>query len=101
MRNKFTTLWIWLLICPLALDYKAGLDDGNHALQILITVPVLGAGLILWLIAPSFTRRSRLRSIITAATIMTVGGSIVAQLGQGNALRNYPLTPLPLRVFLL
>ena len=23
MRNKYTTLWIWLLLCPLALDYKA------------------------------------------------------------------------------
>lgn len=101
MRNKFTTLWIWLLICPLALDYKAGLDDGNHALQILITVPVLGAGLILWLIAPSFTRRSRLRSIITAGTIMTVAGSIVAQLVQGNDFGNYLRTVLPFGLFLL
>ena len=101
MRNKFTILWIWLLICPLALDYKAGLDDGSHAMQIVMTVPVLGAGLILWLIAPSFTRRSRLRSIITAGTITTVVGSIVAQLMQGNDFGNYLRTLLPFGLFLL
>src|SRR6266853_5790000 len=59
MRNKYTTLWIWLLLCPLALDYKAGLDDGSHVMQVVMTLPALGAGAILWLIAPSFTRRSR------------------------------------------
>ncbi|WP_213768715.1 hypothetical protein [Caballeronia sp. dw_19] len=101
MRNKFTILWIWLLICPLALDYKAGLDDGSHAMQIVMTLPVLGAGLILWLIAPSFTQRSRLRSIITAGTIMTVAGSIVAQLMQGNDFGNYLRTLLPFGLFLL
>jgi hypothetical protein len=101
MRNKFTTLWIWLLICPLALDYKAGLDDSSHTIQIVMTVPVLAAGLILWLISPSFTRRSRLRSIITAGTITTVVGSIVAELMQGNDFGNYLRTLLPFGLFLL
>lgn len=101
MRNKYTTLWIWLLLCPLALDYKAGLDDGSHAMQVVLTLPVLGAGAILWLIAPSFTRRSRFRSIITAAVIATVIGSIVAQLMQGNDFGNYLRTLLPFGLFLL
>jgi hypothetical protein len=101
MRNKFTTLWIWLLICPLAFDYKAGLDDGSHAMQVVMTVPVLLAGVILWLIAPGFTRRSRLRWIITAGTIATVAGSIVAQLMQDNDFANYLRTLLPFGLFLL
>ncbi|MDN7182731.1 hypothetical protein M0D69_32880 [Caballeronia sp. SEWSISQ10-4 2] len=101
MRNKYTSLWIWLLLCPLALDYKAGLDDGNHVMQVIMMMPVLGAGLILWLIAPSFTRRSRFRSIITAATITTVVGSIVTQLMQDNDFGNYLRTVLPFGLFLL
>jgi hypothetical protein len=101
MRNKYTTLWIWLLICPLALDYRASLDDSSHMLQILLTVPVLGAAAILWLIAPKFARRSRLRSITTAAIIMTVVGSIAAQLIQDNDFSNYLRTLLPFGLFLL
>jgi hypothetical protein len=101
MRNKYTTLWIWLLLCPLALDYKAAADDGNHVMQVVMLLPVLGAGLILWLIAPSFTRRSRFRSIITAAIMLTVVGSIAAQLLQGNDFGNYLRTLLPFGLFLL
>jgi hypothetical protein len=101
MRNKYTTLWIWLFLCPLALDYKAAADDGSHAMQVVMTLPVLCAGLILWLIAPSFTHRSRFRSIITAATITTVVGSIAAQLLQGNDFGNYLRTLLPFGLFLL
>jgi hypothetical protein len=101
MRNKYTTLWIWLLLCPLALDYKAGLDDGSHVMQVVMTLPALGAGAILWLIAPSFARRSRFRSIITAAVIATVVGSVVAQLMQGNDFGNYLRTLLPFGLFLL
>jgi hypothetical protein len=101
MRNKYTTLWIWLFLCPLALDYKAAADDGNHVMQVIMTLPVLGAGLILWLIAPSFTRRSRFRSIITAAIIATVVGSIAAQILQGNDFGNYLRTLLPFGLFLL
>ncbi|MGA7817260.1 hypothetical protein, partial [Caballeronia sp.] len=101
MRNKYTTLWIWLFIFPLALDYKAAEDGGNHLMQVLITLPVLATGLILWLIAPSFTRRSRLRVAITAATVLTVVGSIVAQVLQGNDFGNYMRTLLPFGLFLL
>jgi hypothetical protein len=101
MRNKYTTLWIWLFLCPLALDYKAASDSGDHTIQILMTLPVIGAGLILWLIAPGFTRRSKLRTIVTAATIVTVVGSIVAQLLQGNDFGNYLRTLLPFCLFLL
>jgi hypothetical protein len=101
MRNKYTTLWIWLFIFPLALDYKAAEEGGNHLIQVIITLPVLAAGLILWLIAPSFTRRSRLRAAITAATVLTVVGSIVAQVLQGNDFGNYMRTLLPFGLFLL
>jgi hypothetical protein len=101
MRNKYTNLWIWLFLIPLSLDYKAAEDAGSHVIQVLMMLPVLAAGLVLWLIAPSFTRRSRFRSIITAATIMTVVGSIVAQVLQGNDFGNYLRTLLPFGLFLL
>lgn len=101
MRNKYTTLWIWLFIFPLALDYKASEEGGSHIIQILMTVPVLAAGLILCLIAPGFTRRSRMRTVITVATAMTVVGSVVAQALQGNDFGNYLRTLLPFGLFLL
>lgn len=101
MRNKYTTIWIWLFVFPLALDYKASEEAGSHVIQVLMTVPVLVAGLILWLIAPGFTRRSRLRTLITAAIGMTVIGSVVAQVLQGNDFGNYLRTLLPFGLFLL
>jgi hypothetical protein len=101
MRNKYTTIWIWLLLCPLALDYKADLNSDAHGVQILETIPTILAGLVLYLIAPSFTRRSRFRSIITAAILLTVVGSVAAQLIQGNDFGNYLRTLLPFGLFLL
>jgi hypothetical protein len=101
MRNKYATIWIWLLMCPLALDYKASANSDAHGLQIMLTIPPILAALVLWLIAPSFTRRSRFRSIITAAIVMTVIGSIVAQVVQGNDIGNYARTLLPFGLFLL
>src|ERR1700710_2138251 len=99
MRNKYATIWIWLLMCPLALDYKASANSDAHGLQIMLTIPPILAALVLWLIAPSFTRRSRFRSIITAAIVMTVIGSIVAQVVQGNDIGNYARTLLPFGLF--
>jgi hypothetical protein len=101
MRNKYATIWIWLLMCPLALDYKASANSDAHGLQIMLTVPPIIAALMLWLIAPSFTRRSRFRSIITGAIVTTVVGSIVAQLLQDNDVGNYMRTLLPFGLFLL
>jgi hypothetical protein len=101
MRNKYATIWIWLLMCPLALDYKASLNSDAHGLQVLLTIPPILAALMLCLIAPSFTRRSRFRSIITAGVVLTVIGSITAQLVQGNDVGDYLRTLLPFGLFLL
>src|ERR1700687_1518050 len=64
MRNKYTTLWIWIFLCPLAMDYRAVDDKASHAAQILLAVPTLAAGAALALIAPRFLRHSGLRSFV-------------------------------------
>ena len=101
MRNKYTTLWIWLFVCPLALDYKGAEASSGHAAQFLLAALTLGAGLILVLIAPRFGRPSALRSIVTAALLLTVLGSFVTQWLQGNDFGNYLRVLLPFVLFLL
>jgi hypothetical protein len=61
-NNRYASLWIWLFICPLAMDYKAVNDASSHLAQILLVGPTLFAGAVLMLIAPRFTEHSRLRS---------------------------------------
>ena len=101
MRNKYTTLWIWLFVCPLALDYKGAEASSGHAAQFLLAALTLGAGLILVLIAPRFGRPSALRAIVTAALLLTVLGSFFTQLLQGNDFGNYLRVLLPFVLFLL
>jgi MFS family permease len=101
MRNTYTTLWIWLFVCPLALDYKSAEETSSHIAQVLLALPTLAAGLTLALIAPRFTRGSGLRLAITAGVLLTVLGSLVAQLLQGNPFDNYLRVLLPFVLFLL
>ena len=63
MRHQYATLWIWLFLLPLALDYKAPDANVGHFVQFIFVLPVIAAGLALALIAPRFHDSSRLRSV--------------------------------------
>jgi len=94
MRNKYTTLWIWLFLFPLALDYKTAERSAGHSAQLVLAALTIGAGLVLILISPRFGRPSALRATVTAALLLTVLGSFVTQLMQGNDVGNYlPVLP--------
>ncbi|WP_454732772.1 MULTISPECIES: hypothetical protein [Cupriavidus] len=101
MRNRFAPLWIWLMLYPLALDFKSVDENGTRILQILLTVPAVGAAAALALIAPRFTGRTQLSRLAMAALLLTVPGSLVAQLVQGNDLGNYLRVLLPFLLLLL
>lgn len=101
MRNKFTAVWIWLFLVPLALDFKASEDAASHLAQILLVAPSVGAGCLLLLIAPRFERRSHLRKLVTFGLLATVIGSAFTQILQGNDVGNYLRVLLPFLLFLL
>lgn len=101
MRNRFATIWIWLMLCPLAVDFKSVDENGSRLTQILLTLPVIAAGIALALIAPRFVTRTRLSSVVMAALLLTVPGSIVPQLIQGNDVGNYLRVLLPFMLFLI
>jgi hypothetical protein len=100
MRNKYALFWIWIFILPLALDFKSG-ETASKLVQILLVLPAFGGGLVLALIAPRFRHRSKLRGIITGALLLTIAGSAVTQLLQGNDIGNYLRVLLPFVLFLL
>lgn len=101
MRNKFTGVWIWLFLLPLALDFKGAEDAGSHLTQILLVAPSVAAGLLLLLIAPRFEYRSHLRKVITVALLVTIFGSLFTQILQGNDGGNYLRVMLPFLLFML
>ncbi|MFL9858216.1 hypothetical protein PQR72_21170 [Paraburkholderia madseniana] len=101
MRHQYATLWIWLFLLPLALDYKAPDANVGHFIQFVFVIPVIAAGLALALIAPRFHNGSRLRSVITFSVLLCVLGSIVAQFVQDNDTGNYLRVLLPFVLFLL
>jgi hypothetical protein len=100
-RNRYARLWIWIFLVPLAMDYKAVDASSSHVAQLLLAVPTLAAGAILALIAPRFQSSSRLRSFVTCALIVSVAGSFITQLLQGNDFGNYLRVLLPFGLFLL
>ncbi|CDY75908.1 FIG00456118: hypothetical protein [Caballeronia glathei] len=100
MRNKYALFWIWMFLLPLAFDYKGG-ETGSKVIQILLVLPSVAAGLVLVLLAPRITRRSRLRRFVTAALMLTIAGSAVTQLLQGNDIGNYLRVLLPFLLLLL
>lgn len=100
MRNKFVVFWIWMLMLPLAFDFKSG-ENASKLIQILLTIPPVLGGLILVLIAPRFTVRSRLRTFITCTLVLTIAGSAFTQILQGNDIGNYLRVVLPFLLFLL
>ncbi|SOE68226.1 O-antigen ligase [Burkholderia sp. OK233] len=101
MRHQYATLWIWLFLLPLALDYKAPDANVGHFVQFVFVIPVIAAGLALALIAPRFHNGSRLRSAVTFSVLLCVLGSIVAQFVQDNDTGNYLRVLLPFLLFLL
>lgn len=101
MRNKYATLWIWMCLCPLALDYKAPDADSGHAAQILLVAPTLAAAVALAFIAPRFRYSSTLRSFIMFCLLLSVPGSLISQLVQDNDFGNYLRVLLPFLLFLL
>ncbi|WP_250492636.1 hypothetical protein [Caballeronia sp. GAWG1-1] len=100
MRNKFAVVWIWLFLLPLAFDFKAA-ETASKAIQILLTVPSIGAAIALMLIGPRFAYRSRLRTVITSLFMLTMVGSIATQVLQGNDSGNYMRVILPFLLMLL
>jgi hypothetical protein len=100
-NNQYANLWIWLLICPLAMDYKAATDNSSHLAQILLVVPTLFAGAILLLIAPRIAERSRLRAFVWLALVLAVPASVITQLVQGNDFGQYLRVLLPFALFQL
>src|SRR5262249_61707078 len=59
------------------------------------------AGAFLVLIGPRFMHRSRLRAVVPVSLMITVVGSIVPQLIQGNLFGNYLRVLLPFVLMLL
>jgi hypothetical protein len=100
MRNKFAVVWIWLFLLPLAFDFKAA-ETASKAIQILLTIPAIGAACALLMIAPRFAQRSRLRTIITSLFLVTILGSVATQVLQGNDSGNYMRVILPFALMLL
>ncbi len=100
-RNPYAHLWIWLFVFPLAMDYKAANAGDNHLAQIFLTIPALGAGVILSLIGPRFRDRSPLRSLMTVSLILAVPASLVTQWLQENSVGQYLRVLLPFALFQL
>ncbi|WP_183085118.1 hypothetical protein [Trinickia fusca] len=100
-RNRYANLWIWLFVCPLAMDYKAVDNASSHLAQILLTLPTLAAGAMLMLIAPRFRERSGLRAFVTLALVLAVPGSLVTQWLQDNVIGQYLRVLLPFALFQL
>ncbi|SAL38709.1 hypothetical protein [Caballeronia humi] len=100
MRNKYALFWMWMFLFPLALDFK-GAETGSKVLQVLLVLPAIAGGIALLLIAPHFARRSKLRKFVTAALLLTIVGSAVTQVLQGNDFGNYLRVLLPFLLMLL
>jgi hypothetical protein len=86
---------------PLALDYKSVDKTSGHLAQYLIAIPTLGAGMILCMIAPRFAHKSGFRSFTAGALVLTLFGSLVPQLLEGNEFGNYLRVLLPFLLFTL
>jgi hypothetical protein len=99
MRNKTAVLWIWMCFVPLAFDYKAPDAQFGHGAQWAVVFPALAGAVILSMIGPRFTRASRLRTFVTGAIVLSLCGSLVAQVLQHNPFGNYLRVLLPFLLF--
>ncbi|HEY1608855.1 MAG TPA: hypothetical protein VGG24_06290, partial [Paraburkholderia sp.] len=101
MRNRHAALWIWMCLLPLAFDFKAPDAQTSHAAQWLAVFPAIGGAIALIMIGPRFAHRTPLRSFVLTALLLSVGGSVVAQVMQGNDFGNYLRVLLPFLLFAL
>jgi len=101
MRNRHAIVWIWMCLLPLAFDFKAPDAQTSHAAQWLAVFPAFGGALALALIGPRFAHPTPLRGFVAGALWLSVGGSVVAQLMQGNDVGNYLRVLLPFLLFAL
>jgi hypothetical protein len=101
MRNKHAVLWIWVCLVPLAFDYKAPDSQFGHGVQWLVVFPAVAGAAILAMIGPRFARPSRLRSFVTCALVLSLFGSVIAQLLQHNPIGQYLRVILPFLLFVL
>jgi len=92
-------MWIWLCLLPLAFDFKAPDAQTSHAAQWLVVFPTLGGALALMMVGPRAAHRTPLRSFVAAALLLSVGGSVVTQMVQGNDVGNYLRVLLPFLLF--
>ncbi|SOE98697.1 hypothetical protein SAMN05446635_6674 [Burkholderia sp. OK233] len=99
MRVKNGSLVTMLFLLPLAFDYRSVDDSQGHLLQILLVAPALISGALLALTGPRFGARSQLRTFVTAALVVTIAGSMVTELVQGNDIGNYLRVILPFILF--
>lgn len=100
MRIKYVPLLMLLCILPLALDFKSE-EGGGHAAQIALVIPVLLSGFLLALSGPRFRNASTLRSLAFLAVTLTVAGSVVPQILQGNDPGNYLRVLLAFLLFMI
>jgi len=100
-QAKYVPLLIILFLLPLAFDYRNADENGSHALQYALVAPVLLSGFLLSLRGPRFRTRSQLRSIVTSALILTVCGSLVTEIVQGNDPGQYLRVALSFVLFAL
>lgn len=100
-RNQYAVVWMWLMTCPLTMDYKGAEDASSHLTQIMLVLPAMFSCLILFLISPRFKTRPGLRGFVTIGLLSTVAGSIVPQLVNGNDFANYLRVLLPFMLFVL
>ncbi|WP_181321811.1 hypothetical protein [Trinickia symbiotica] len=100
-RNRSAALWIWLFICPMAMDYKAASDNADHLAQILVVAPTLFAGAVLILTGPRFAEHSRLRALVSLALMLAVPASAITQWVNRNDFDEYLRVLLPFILFQL
>ncbi|MBN3788769.1 hypothetical protein [Burkholderia sp. Ac-20353] len=83
----------------MAFDYKADVDSQSHAVQYALVAPALLSGILLALIGPRFRFRSKLRQIVSLSIMLTIVGSIVPYIIQGNEADKYLRAVFPSLLF--
>jgi len=101
MRNRYTSLWIWLGVMTLAFDFKSPDAATSHSAQSVVVLPAICGVIALIMIGPRFTFATPLRAFVSAALWFNVIGSIVPQAMQGNAVGDYLRVLLPFVLFAL
>ena len=100
-RNAANQRWMWVLVFARARVNKPATTGDSHFAQVLLTVPTLGAGVILSLIGPRFRDRSPLRTCLMLSLMLAVPASLLTQWVEANAIGHYLRVLLPFALFQL